>query len=255
MRNRYKKYLKYIEVTKSNNTLISYKKALRRFPNGTPEEIMQLIADDKLSDGTKKLCLTIFKQAEKFYGYWNQDLAILVDGWKPNESVQPCPTAEEVANMLQHLRATNQRVAFMLMTYNGLRVSEVANLRVDDVDLDKRIVKLIGTKGKRDAFIPIANPILYDLLTKQLENRSHGMTVCSLCVGSLMNMVHRVAKKCGYPYHAHSLRRYFANTLKHSNVAIEDIQTLMRHRSIETTRRYLNIDVEDSRNVLEGVAF
>ena len=41
MRNRYKKYLKYIEVTKSNNTLISYRKALRRFPNGTPEEIMK----------------------------------------------------------------------------------------------------------------------------------------------------------------------------------------------------------------------
>lgn len=255
MRNRYKKYLEYVKATKTHNTYETYRTALAHFPTGTEEEVKAVLADDTISDSTKSLRLRIFKAAERFYGYWNQDFSMLVDGFRPNEEVQPCPTAEEVATMINMVKHPHQRAALMLMAYNGLRVGEVANLRVEDVDLEKRTIKLIGTKGKRDAIVPIVNPILLDLITKQIADKETGMTVCGICVGTLKNLCHSIAKKCGYPYHAHSLRRYFANTLKKNSVAIEDIQTLMRHKSIMTTRRYLNIDAEDSRNVLEGVAF
>lgn len=249
----YKEYLDYVRVTKSANTLESYQHALDYFPQGNTEDVIEILKDERLADSTKELRLRIFKSAMKFYNAWTKALALLVDGWHGNENVQPCPSREEVEQIFLAAKLPHHRLALMLMAFNGLRVGEVASLNVEHVDeVHKRLI-LKQTKGKRDAYMPIASAEEWALIMELCKRKQAGDSLVGLKLGTLKNLVHRLAKSQGLDYHAHSLRRYFANNLKKKDVHIEDIQTLMRHKSIMTTRRYLNIDEEDSREILKEV--
>ena len=66
-------------------------------------------------------------------------------------------------------------------------------------------------------------------------------------------MVRKVCRECGLPYHPHSFRRYFANTLSKHGVELQYIQTAMRHKNPGTTMRYLNSDQDDVAAIMKRV--
>ena len=256
----FKDYLEEVKITRTSSTYELYGHALKNFPNGgTRNEILRFIENGDVKDTTKKLYLTILGNALDFYNKKTKDISRLITGYRCNKPVEPCPTNEEVEKVWNSLRKPRDKVIFGLMAYSGLRISEVCGLTVDDLLPDHKIL-LRDTKGKQDAVVPVVHPRVITAMREYLKKRHSRYKALFLSshkepikLESMKMLITRHCRKCGLPYHPHSFRRYFGNTLSRAGVPVQNICVAMRHKSITTTMRYLNINQDDVRNTLERV--
>ena len=153
-------------------------------------------------------------------------------------------------------------VIVTLMLDTGLRVSEVCNLNVNDVDFEDKSAKVIGGKGDKDRIVLFTNRTL-ERLTAWLpvrENRvkddnepllinSIGRRIQPRGVQRLMD---NLAVEAGLPkgkLTPHVLRHNFATGLLERGADLVSIQKLLGHSSIATTRVYLEISDQTLREV------
>lgn len=128
----------------------------------------------------------------------------------------------------------------------GLRVSEVINLKIEDVDSKRMIVNIINSKGKKDRIIPLSEDFLkilrlYYKSYKPKEYLFNGQFDIKYTQSSCNQIV---KKYFGQKYHFHILRHSFATHLLESGVDIEIISKLLGHNSIKTTQIYLHVSVD-----------
>lgn len=251
-------FLDEVHATKSENTYKSYRNALRYFPTGSVDEVCDFI-NGSLKDSTKKQTLQVLKVALRYNDMYDKSYSRLIKGYKPNKTVQECPTGAEVETVWRNITSHKVRAMFALMAYNGLRVGEVAGLDVSDLLKGNRIL-LRNTKGKRDAIIPLVHPRVINEIKAYLKERKGDSPALFLnrfgnriSTGGIVNLFHREFRDNGMKYHAHSLRRFFANILSRAKIPVQDIQVAMRHASITTTMGYLNIDEDRTKSVLQEV--
>ena len=153
-------------------------------------------------------------------------------------------------------------VIVTLMLDTGLRVSEVCNLNVNDIDFEDKSAKVIGGKGDKDRIVLFTNRTL-ERLTAWLpvrENRikddnepllinSIGRRIQPRGVQRLMD---NLAVEAGLPkgkLTPHVLRHNFATGLLERGADLVSIQKLLGHSSIATTRVYLEISDQTLREV------
>lgn len=253
-------YLAEVKITKSAETWKLYSFALQNFPKGgTREEILNFIESSPAKETTKKLYLKILGNALEFYNKRTKDIDRLIKGYRCNKPVEPCPTRLEVEKLWRSLKKPRDKLIFGLMAYNGLRVSEVCNLTVDDILPDNRIL-LRDTKGKQDCIVPIVHSRVKIALEEWLKIRNSTDKALftthfhkAMTLGSMKLFITRRCRKVGLPYHPHSFRRFFGNTLSRAGVPIQNICVAMRHKNIATTMGYLNINQEDTKSILETI--
>jgi len=128
----------------------------------------------------------------------------------------------------------------------GLRVSEVINLKIEDIDSKRMIVNIINSKGKKDRIVPLSEEFLKALreyykiyrpkqfLFEGQDNPKYSSTSCNQIV----------KKYFGTKYHFHTLRHSFATHILESGVDIEIISKLLGHNSIKTTQIYLHVSID-----------
>ena len=153
-------------------------------------------------------------------------------------------------------------VIVTLMLDTGLRVSEVCNLNLNDIDFEDKSAKVIGGKGDKDRIVLFTNRTL-ERLTAWLpvrENRikddnepllinSIGRRIQPRGVQRLMD---DLAVEAGLPkgkLTPHVLRHNFATGLLERGADLVSIQKLLGHSSIATTRVYLEISDQTLREV------
>ena len=135
----------------------------------------------------------------------------------------------------------------------GMRRSELGNLKVQDVNLDKNRIYVRGGKGDRDRVIPI-HPDLIEGLSGLVRGKQDKDSVFGLKPRSLGNKFRDWANSAGVDLHTHSFRHYFATTLVERGANIKAIQELLGHSSLATTQVYLSVTadhLEDAIGLLE----
>ncbi len=146
-------------------------------------------------------------------------------------------------------------MALSLMSYAGLRVSELTSLKVSDINLTKSFIKIIG-KGNKERVIPLT-PYLQTQIEKYLQKNSHKLEYHSPIVGGCRSAWHNVVKKAAQrilgrsDIHCHTLRHSYATALYEKGVTIEKIAELLGHNSIETTLIYSHISLESKREAVK----
>lgn len=251
-------FLDDVHATKSKNTYKNYRNALRYFKDGSLDEIKTFLGNN-LADSTKKQTLRVLCVALEYNDMYDKAHKKLIKSYKPNVTIQECPTDKDVELVWSNLLTHRDRAMFALMAYNGLRVGEVVGLDMDDVLTGHRL-RLRNTKGKHDAIIPLVHPRVLSSLKAYIKERNSESSALFLnhrgmrmsCNG-LAQFVRNEFHDNGLAFHAHSLRRYFANTLSRNGIPVQDIQVAMRHASITTTMGYLNIDEDKTRDILREV--
>ena len=138
----------------------------------------------------------------------------------------------------------------------GLRVSELAMLRLDDLHLDSKYLRCLG-KGDKQRIIPIgsiAAEALEDYLgqvrPKLAENRPDVPEVFLTRLGErfsrqgIWKMLAKRAREAGLAgqIHPHTLRHCFATHLLEHGAQIRVIQEMLGHASVETTQIYTHVD-------------
>src|SRR5277367_3370264 len=170
----------------------------------------------------------------------------------------------EVKALLEAPRNLKHRAMLATMYGAGLRVSEVAHLKVCDLDRERHVIWVRGGKGHKDRQVMLAEP-LRDLLAaywrwkRPTEWLFPGRKPdCPIARETVFDTCRKAARLAGIakPVHPHSLRHAFATHLLDDGVNLLVIQTLLGHANLKTTARYLHVTdstVRSTRSPLEMV--
>jgi integrase/recombinase XerD len=156
---------------------------------------------------------------------------------------------EEVKALLEAPKNLGHRAILATMYGAGLRVSEVTQLKVNDLDSDRRVIWVRGGKGHKDRQVMLAEP-LRELLAAYWRwkrptdwlfpgaKRSQ-----ALSTPTVFRTCRKAARLAGItkPVHPHSLRHAFATHLLEDGANLLVIQALLGHASLRTTARYLHL--------------
>ena len=159
---------------------------------------------------------------------------------------------EEVIRLFSRVKNGRDRAIFMLMLRCGLRVEEVAHLRLQDLDLAQRRVLVCRGKGNKDRVVYIshdAERALRDYLDSRSSSkvqqiflvrkgRCRGMP---LSVRGIQKRMEYYARQAGLEISCHHLRHTMATQLLNADADLVTIQDLLGHTRIKTTQRYAKI--------------
>ncbi|WP_396636272.1 tyrosine-type recombinase/integrase [Maribacter sp. R77961] len=154
----------------------------------------------------------------------------------------------EVKKLFNVTQNIKHRIALQLCYGMGLRVSEVVNLKIEDIDSKRMVVHVVGAKGKKDRYVPLPKSILPKLREYYLSFKPKTYLFEGQYGGpygkSSLQQVFRLAmkrakinKKIGI----HGLRHSYATHLLEAGADMRFIQELLGHHSIKTTQVYTKV--------------
>lgn len=155
---------------------------------------------------------------------------------------------EEVARILTAPLHLKSRALLMTIYATGLRRSEVARLRISDIDSARMTITVDG-KGKKDRVVMLS-PVLLNTLRQYWRQAKPkhwlfpGETPDQPISGNdVFAVFHNAVRRAGITKQVspHSLRHSFATHLLESGTDLRTIQILLGHRSLKTTARYLHV--------------
>ncbi len=159
----------------------------------------------------------------------------------------------EVQKLLSVTTNAKHKAMLMMAYGSGLRVSEVARLKVSDIDAARMTVMVREGKGAKDRYT-ILSRVALDTLTKYLRRYRPtswlfpGMIPGRPMTTSSIGLVIKAARKrAGISKRAtmHSLRHAFATSLLEGGTDLRHVQLLLGHRSLKTTALYLHVSRKD----------
>jgi len=158
-------------------------------------------------------------------------------------------TPEEVSRLLSAAPDLRARAALEIAYAAGLRLGEVLNLKLSDIDSGRMIVRVDQGKGKKDRNVMLSPALLETLRAYWRESRPRvwlfpGETGKRPLNATILQRGFVEAKlKAGItkPVSFHSLRHSFATQLLETGVNVRTIQALLGHRSLGTTQRYTHV--------------
>jgi site-specific recombinase XerD len=159
---------------------------------------------------------------------------------------------DEVLRLLAAAQTPRDRV-FLAVAYGcGLRLSELTHLRVGDIDSGRMVIHVRHGKGAKDRLVPLSRRLLDELRDYWRLHRPRtwlfpGQRPEQPISGSnqqrrFARLVARVglSKRCSL----HTLRHSYATHLLEAGVDVLTLKTLLGHRHLETTTRYLHVSTQ-----------
>lgn len=164
---------------------------------------------------------------------------------------------EEIQKMLSTIKNIKHRAILELIYSGGLRVSEVVNLKVKDIDGKDLRMFIKDGKGKKDRYTILSEKALktlrsYYSLYHPTNWLFPGQDMITPLSVRTVQKVFDTAKKTSrinISASVHSLRHSFATHLIEAGIDIYYIQRLLGHASIKTTSIYINVSSKDALKV------
>ena len=142
------------------------------------------------------------------------------------------------------------RALFLVILRCGLRVSEVANLKLEQIDWEQQAVHVVQGKGRKDRRVHVAG---CRGQRPTVPGAASGRAGAGLCVlesqtrpaapvgESIQKKMERYAKAAGITASCHSLRHTFASNLLEHGAEVVAIRDFLGHSQIASSERYAKI--------------
>ena len=157
-----------------------------------------------------------------------------------------------------NITGLRNRLIMELLYATGIRVSELVNIKINDIDVNNRSIKVLG-KGDKERIV-FFNEITKDILKKYLKESSkirksdylilnfHGKKITTRGIRLIMD---KIIKETSIikNVHPHILRHTFATHLLNNGCDLLTVQELLGHASISTTGIYTHVTTEHIKDV------
>jgi site-specific recombinase XerD len=155
---------------------------------------------------------------------------------------------EEIQAIFDKCQNLKHRTILSLLYGSGLRMGEVLNLKLSDIDSSRMVFNIREGKGLKDRQMPLSQQ-LSDLINNYISqynpkeylfNGQFGLQYTNSSVNSLLKYY---ADKAGVKkrIHAHKIRHCYATHLLEAGTEMSLIQKLLGHKKIQTTQIYSHI--------------
>ncbi len=155
---------------------------------------------------------------------------------------------EEVSLIIASSNNLKHKCIISLLYSAGLRRSELINLKLEDIESKRMLIRVRDAKGNKDRYTLLSEKLLKDLRIyyKEYQPKKYlfeGQTKDQYSPNSVGKVVSNAAIKAGIkiPVSSHILRHSFATHLLESGVDIRYIQLLLGHNSTKTTEIYTHV--------------
>lgn len=157
-----------------------------------------------------------------------------------SKPILPTLTLEQVRELLAKSPNLRAKAIIALFVESGLRLTELSNLRLRDIDWESRTVRVMG-KGRKEAEAPFG-PLTEQYLTAWLKKRKSKIhtngNIWGIKSYGIVSMLRRLEKKADIICNPHVFRRTFAVLLRKAGIDAMTIQNLGRWESIAMVQRY-----------------
>ncbi len=263
-------YLEYLELEKglSQNTLDAYRRDLESFSDSAGIEDINYVDRMVINSYVRTLRekkyapTSIIRKVASLRGFfkWVTSVGILeknpaatLEQPKVPQRLPKVVTVKEMEDMLHNNLTPLEHVIMELLYSCGLRVSELVNLKINDIDLASKYVRCFG-KGSKERIIPIGEMAKltvkeylpqrdflikkYNLNTKRLLILENGRLVTRQ---DIYTFIHSQGKLINKNISPHTLRHSFATHLLENGADLRIVQELLGHSDVSTTQLYTHI--------------
>jgi len=253
-------YLKKLELKKyANNTVKSYVTCFEAFINYYKDHELLSLNENDIRNYLQKLIreersnsyINQAINAIKFYyevvlGMPNRFYAI--ERPRKEHKLPKVLSIEEVKMMIDNTNNSKHRCIVSLLYSAGLRRSELLNLKLENVDSKRMLIRVEAAKGNSDRYTLLSKTLLKDLRTyfKQWKPSIYlfeGPSGNQYSAASIVKIVQRASQKSGIRKNVtpHMLRHSFATHLLENGTDLRYIQVLLGHKSSKTTEIYTHV--------------
>ena len=273
-------FIKYLLIDKkySKNTIESYENDLNKYINFIKKDVIivnkndilnyiKYLKDSNINDKSIAHNISVIRSFYKFLileKIINKSPCEFIDLPKVKKSLPSVLSIEEVDKLLNINLKDNfsyrNKAMLELLYATGLRVSELVNLKLENIDLDECIIRIVG-KGNKERIVPIGDVaikylkeyIIYyrDSLFKKEKSdylflNNHGKKITRQ---GFFKIIKKLAKEKDIKTEIspHTLRHSFATHLLEHGADLRSIGELLGHSSVSTTEIYTHVSSEKLR--------
>ena len=206
---------------------------------------------------SKKKPSTVSSQISAIKFFFNRVLnqKLKLSHPKRNKKIPNILTIEEIKKLIENTSNIKHKLIIKLLYGCGLRVSEIINLKKEDINFNEDLIKINLAKGRKDRFVKVPNSVKVELInycnlsnSKILFPSNRGGKLTTATIQAILKNSAKKAKikKRVYP---HLLRHSFATHLLEQGTDLRIIQKLLGHANIKTTQFYTQISQASIKNI------
>ena len=276
-------YLNHLSIEKnlSSNSISAYKRDLEFFSKNVKEKNISKISEKDIKkvigihrkDHSAKSTQRMIASLKGFHKYLflesqiEIDPAVNIESLNLPLSLPKTLEIDQVLKLLDNIKPSTSenirnRLIFEFLYGTGVRISELVNIDLSDIDLDNKIIKIRFGKGSKQRLVPLGktlekfiesyltrvrNSLIKDTKEQSLLLNNQGKR---LSRQSIWSIVHKIAQENGLSdLTPHTLRHAFATHLLEGGADVRVVQELLGHSSVNTTQIYTHVTVEKLKEV------
>jgi integrase/recombinase XerD len=255
----------FLEYCKSNNI-----KHLTQIKPTIIQDYLRIITQDQKGESSIKRALVairMFQRYGKLMGLVEDDFTAILESPKIWQRLPSICSKQQVVNLLNAPNPDEpfyfrDKAMLELLYATGIRASELAGLRIPDLNLDIAYLRCLG-KGNRERVVPIGKVAieatveylskLRPMLAKPFSDNFLLLSRTGRPMSRIevWRLVKKYAMRAGMPRNltAHTLRHCFATHLLAGGADLRSIQEMLGHVDIATTQIYTHVDQERLREI------
>lgn len=266
-------YLEFLEIEKglSANTIDAYRRDLTDFLDFCVSKGAEELNDIerthingyilKLHD-EKYTPTSVMRKTASLRGFFKwlcaneickKNPALTLEQPKIPKKLPKVMTIEEINTILSQDLIKIEKVILELLYGCGLRVSELVNLKINDIDISAKYLQCTG-KGSKERIVPIGSKALKaikeyekerDFILQKNRQTSKNLLIKgdgkNITRQDIYTFIHKQGEKIHKSISPHTLRHSFATHLLENGADLRVVQELLGHSDVSTTQLYTHI--------------
>jgi integrase/recombinase XerD len=252
----------------SEKTIKTYSSMLRLFIIFNKDKVLDDILDEDIREyllylvDTKKVSQSYQNQAINAIKFYYEQIVgrptqtYYLQRPKREIMLPSVLSEEEVKRLLQQIENLKHKAVLSLIYSAGLRIGELINLKINDIDTTRSQIRIIQAKGKKDR-VSLLSPSILKMLREYYKEYHpkvwlfEGQSGCQYSESSIQVIFRRAKELAGIRKKAtvHTLRHSFATHLLERGTDLRYIQELLGHQSSRTTEIYTHVTEKGFKNI------